>query len=348
MTGTPGEYRLYQELAGWWPLISAPGEYAEDAARVAAALAAAQVPVREVLDLGSGGGHVAVHLKDKLALTLVDRSAAMLAVSRQLNPECAHHQGDMRTVRLGRAFDAVLVHDAVDYMTTEAELSQVIETAFAHCRPGGIAVFVPDHVAETFQAASGGGGSGDAAGRHASFRERAWDPDPADSWIQAEYEFVLRAADGTAQVIRETHRLGAFSRPAWFRLLAGAGFDPELGPEPAAGPAADRAGGGSRDQPAICSPAAGPADHAIRSWWRNCSAAAPPGARIARRITRCHVQRAGPCLRPGVLPRLLPPEPARTWPAHSPCCAGCSGTTPSAARSKRSSSTSSRAATRSC
>ena len=70
----------------------------------------------------------------------------------------------MRTVRLGRAFDAVLVHDAVDYMTTEAELGQVIETAFVHCRPGGIAVFVPDHVAETFQAASGGGGSGDATG----------------------------------------------------------------------------------------------------------------------------------------------------------------------------------------
>ncbi len=82
--------------------------------------------------------------------------------------------------------------------------------------------------------------------RHASFRERAWDPDPADSWIQAEYEFVLRAADGTAQVIRETHRLGAFSRPAWFRLLAGAGFDPELGEEPAGRAVPRTGGGGSR------------------------------------------------------------------------------------------------------
>jgi hypothetical protein len=40
-------------------------------------------------------------------MTLVDLSEEMLVVSRQLNPECQHHQGDMRTVRLGRTFDAV-------------------------------------------------------------------------------------------------------------------------------------------------------------------------------------------------------------------------------------------------
>ena len=42
-------------------------------------------------------------------MTLVDLSDGMLAVSRQLNPECEHHLGDMRTVRLGRTFDAVWV-----------------------------------------------------------------------------------------------------------------------------------------------------------------------------------------------------------------------------------------------
>lgn len=236
--GLPGEYRLYRELAGWWPLISPPREYAEEARYLATVLGSADGPVREVLDLGSGGGHNAVHLKGRLALTLVDLSAEMLSVSRRLNPECAHLQGDMRTVRLGRVFDAVLVHDAVDYVTCEADLQQVIETAFAHCRPGGIAVFVPDYTAETFQAASGGGGGSDPDGRRASFRERTWDPDPADDWIQADYEFVLRAADGTVRVVREAHRLGAFSRDGWLRLLAGAGFEPEgrFGPETPAGP----------------------------------------------------------------------------------------------------------------
>jgi SAM-dependent methyltransferase len=228
MPTTEGEYRLYRDLASWWPLISPPEEYEQEAAYLAEVLnSAAAVPVREVLDLGSGGGHVAVYLKDRFTLTLADISADMLAVSRRLNPHCRHLQGDMRTLRLNRAFDAVLVHDAVDYVTTEDDLRQVVETAFAHCRPGGVAIFVPDYVKDTFGDLTGGGGGGtDADGRHAIFREVTWDPNPADDWVQAEYEFTLRSADGTVEVIRETHRLGAFSRELWLRLLAAAGFDP--------------------------------------------------------------------------------------------------------------------------
>lgn len=227
----PDDYRLYQELAGWWPLISPPGEYAQEAAYLAAVLAAAPGPVHTVLDLGSGGGNVALHLKRHARLTLVDISEAMLAVSRRLNPECEHRQGDMRTIRLGTAFDAVLVHDAVDYMTSEDDLRQVIETAFEHGRPGGIALFVPDHTAESFQAGTGGGGGSEPSGRAASFREWTWDPDPGDSWVQAEYEFSLRSADGAVQTVHETHRLAAFGRADWTRLLTGAGFvlDPGLG-----------------------------------------------------------------------------------------------------------------------
>jgi trans-aconitate methyltransferase len=225
VTDPPGEYRLYQDLAGWWPLISPVGEYADEAAWLTGVLDSAPVPVRRVLDLGSGGGHLAAHLKDRFALTLVDLSEQMLAVSRVLNPECEHRQGDMRTIRLGRVFDAVLVHDAVDYMTSEADLRQVIGTAFAHCRPGGIAMFVPDHVTQTFREVNGEGGSSDESGRRAWFRERTWDPDPADTWVQAEYEFILTDAVGTVEVVRETHRLGMFGRETWLGLLADAGFE---------------------------------------------------------------------------------------------------------------------------
>src|SRR5215470_2973312 len=149
-TDTDG-YRLYSDLAAWWPLISPPEEYAEEAAFAARLLGQTARPDREVLELGSGGGHSASHLRPRFTMTLVDASPGMLAVSRQLNPDCAHVEGDMRTIRLGRAFDAVFVHDAVDYMTSETDLRQVIQTAFAHCRPGGIAVFMPDHTAENFE-----------------------------------------------------------------------------------------------------------------------------------------------------------------------------------------------------
>ena len=217
-------YRLYAELATWWPLISPPAEYAADAAVIGAVFSGAGLPVRTVLDLGSGGGHVAAHLLAGRSMTLVDRSAQMLAVSRQLNPDCAHVQGDMRTIRLDRSFDAVLVHDAVDYVTSQDDLRLVIATAYAHCRPGGVAVFAPDHTAETFRPGTGGGGGSDSSGRQASFRERTSDPDQADDWILAEYEFTLRDADGSVRVVTEAHRLGSFRRDTWLRLLTEAGF----------------------------------------------------------------------------------------------------------------------------
>jgi SAM-dependent methyltransferase len=227
MTRPAAEHRLYGDLAAWWPLISAPEEYTEEAATAAAVLNTASIPVREVLELGSGGGHNAVHLKSRFRLTLVDLSEDMLDVSRRLNPECEHHQGDMRTIRLGRAFDAVFVHDAVAYMTTEADLRQVTKTAFAHCCPGGLALFVPDHTAETFQPVTDHGGSDGPDGRGARYLEWTTDPDPGDTWIQSEYAFLLRDTDGSVRMVHETHRTGLFSRAVWLRLLAGAGFHAE-------------------------------------------------------------------------------------------------------------------------
>ena len=58
-------------------------------------------------------------------MTLVDLSARMLEASRRLNPECAQVRGDMRTVRLGRMFDAEFVHDAIVYPTRQRAAQRV-------------------------------------------------------------------------------------------------------------------------------------------------------------------------------------------------------------------------------
>lgn len=78
---------LYTDLAAWWPLCSAPAEYKEEAQIFRRALLAnsRRAPVT-VLELGSGGGNNASHLKRHFQLTLVDLSPQMLAVSRRLNP----------------------------------------------------------------------------------------------------------------------------------------------------------------------------------------------------------------------------------------------------------------------
>ncbi|MDP8976131.1 MAG: class I SAM-dependent methyltransferase [Actinomycetota bacterium] len=217
-------HRFYGELAAWWPLISPLDEYTEEAAFAATLLSSASVPVSEVLELGSGGGHNAVHLKKSFAMTLTDLSEEMLDVSRRLNPECDHHCGDMRTLRLSRSFDAVFVHDSVDYMTNEVDLRRAIQTAFVHCRPGGVAVFVPDATTETFQPASGHGGRDGADGRGVRYLDWSWDPDPEDSWTLTEYAFLLRDVDGSVRVVHETHRVGLFGGEDWLRFVGDAGF----------------------------------------------------------------------------------------------------------------------------
>jgi SAM-dependent methyltransferase len=215
---------MYGELAGWWPLLSAPSEYAEEAATYRRLLAeAADRPPATVLELGSGGGNNAAHLKAHFELTLVDLSPGMLEVSRRENPECEHVQGDMRTVRLGRTFDAVFVHDAVMYMTSEEDLRQAIATAFVHCRPGGAALFAPDQLRETFRTGTDWGGH-DGDGRGARFLEWTWDPDPLDTTYTVDYAYLLREADGSVRVEHDRHVEGLFPRATWLRLLSEAGF----------------------------------------------------------------------------------------------------------------------------
>jgi SAM-dependent methyltransferase len=213
------DHRFYGELAEWWPLISPPEEYEEEAAFVAEVLGS----VHDVLELGSGGGHLASHLP--FSMTLVDLSEDMLEVSRRLNPERAHIQGDMRTVRLGRTFDAVLLYDAVDYMTTEDDLRQAVGTAFVHCRPGAIALFVPDQTVETFVPSTDHGGADGPDGRAARYLDWSWDPDPDDTWMQTEYAFVLKDRDGSIRTVHESHRCGVFAEDTWLRLLGDAGFE---------------------------------------------------------------------------------------------------------------------------
>jgi len=149
----------------------------------------------------------------------------MLAVSQELNPECDHFIGDMRTVRLGREFDAVMIHDAIMYMTSEADLLRAISTAYVHCRRGGAALFAPDCTREKFQPSTSHGGD-DAGLRGMRYLEWTWDPDPADTWYVTDFAYLLRDSNGAVHCEQDRHLLGLFPRATWLSLLAHAGFEP--------------------------------------------------------------------------------------------------------------------------
>jgi SAM-dependent methyltransferase len=178
---------------------------------------------RTLLELGSGGGSSAYYLKSRFEMTLVDMSPRMLRVSRRLNPECEHVRGDIRRVRLRRHFDAVFVHDAICHMTTEAQLLAAMQTAYEHCRPGGVALFVPDFVRETFLAGTDQGGSDSERGS-VRFLQWVFDPDPADATYVVDFAILIRDRRGRARVEHDRHVLGLFPRRRWLRLLRDVGF----------------------------------------------------------------------------------------------------------------------------
>src|SRR5439155_25548378 len=127
-----------------------------------------------------------------------------------------HLVGDMRTLRLGRTFDAVLIHDAIGYMTSESDLRAAMATAFEHLRPAGAAVVEPDHVREAFQPETDHGGEDgpDQAdgrpGRALRYLEWQTDPDPADMTYHVDYALLLRHHDGSMAARQDRHVAGVF------------------------------------------------------------------------------------------------------------------------------------------
>jgi SAM-dependent methyltransferase len=217
--------KLYAELAPWWLFLLPPTKYSVEAELCRHILVEFEQPVRTLLELGSGGGNNAYHLKRHFQMTLVDRSPEMLAVSSALNPECEHFQDDIRTVRLARSFDAVLIHDAIMHMTSEDELALTLKTAFEHCTPGGIALFVPDYIRENFHPMTSHGGH-DSDTRGARCLWWTWDPNPNDTVYELAMAYILRDDDGSVRFEGDRHQFGLFSRATWLQLLENAGFLP--------------------------------------------------------------------------------------------------------------------------
>jgi SAM-dependent methyltransferase len=219
--------KLYKGLAKWWPLFSAPEDYAEEATWIIDTFkeALGRKPLT-ILELGSGGGNTASHLSRHARMTLVDVNEEMFAVSRLLNPGADHFCGDMRDVRLGTTFDAVLIHDAIMYMTTKRDLESALATARAHLRDDGIAMVLPDHVLETLAAGtdSGGHDATDGSGRGVRYLQWTHASKPGATTFDVDYAIVVRDSDGSVEVHHDRHEEGVFPRSTWLEAFARAGF----------------------------------------------------------------------------------------------------------------------------
>ena len=219
--------RMYSELAPWFHHVTHPDEYADEAAHVARlSTAACRGAAKTLLELGSGGGNNASHLKAHFSCTLTDVSPDMLALSRTLNPECEHIVGDMRTLRLEQLFDIVFVHDAINYMTTEADLRAAIATAAAHIRPGGVAIFMPDAVTETFAPGAEHGGRDGVGGRGLRFLGWTHELNADGVTYDVDYVLLIHEPGRPIRLEQDRHTMGLFPRATWRSLIEGSGLEP--------------------------------------------------------------------------------------------------------------------------
>jgi SAM-dependent methyltransferase len=231
--------RLYNELAYLWPIISPPEDYADEAGYWRRAIREKLGEGRHcILELGVGGGHNLSHLTADFDATAVDLSLRMLELSRRLNPDVDHYLGDMRTVRLGRKFDAVLIHDAVSYMLTEDDLRAAFATARTHLRRGGVLLAAPDLVRDTFRDGKIINWSGrpplQPGDTEVRVEERLSDPDPADTTVESLFIYTI-TENGVNRVEQDIHVSGLFPIATWIALMEEAGFEVEALPLPGDG-----------------------------------------------------------------------------------------------------------------
>lgn len=226
----PTPPRLYSDLVALWPLVSPPESYPEEVETFRTRFRRHGVSDgARVLHLGCGGGSIDYHLKRFYQVTGVDISEGMLAHARRLNPEVRYHIGDIRTHRLDEVFDAVLVHDAISYMTSEEELAAVYRTAAAHLHVGGVMVALPEELRSRVAQNRSHVETHTDGDRTVTIIELDHDPDPSDHSFENVFVFLIReGADLHVEVDR--HINGVFELDEFVAAIEAAGFDASVDP----------------------------------------------------------------------------------------------------------------------
>ncbi len=224
--------RMYGDLAWTWPIFSGRDNYVVEAEDFTARIRSySSIQVETLLHLGCGCGQLDWTLKKHFGVTGVDISPDMLAMARAQNPEVTYHLGDMRTVRLGRIFDAVMVADSIDYMLREQELRAAFETALLHLKPDGVFCTYAEHTCERFNQNDTQCSAHSRGGVDLAFFENSYDPDPTDTTFEYTAVYLIRR-DGALQIETDRHLCGLFPLQTWLDLLREVGFQVTLAETP--------------------------------------------------------------------------------------------------------------------
>ena len=221
--------RLYDDMAWIWPVMSLPEHYREESefyARIIMEMSGGKA--KTVLNLGTGGGHNDSHLKRIFRVTGVDASVKMLELAKKLNPEVEYHHADMRSVRLNRIFDAVIIFDSIVYMLTDEDLQALFRTAAEHLESGGIVVAYHETLREYFREYT----RVDTNTRDnmtVSYVEHCHDPAPDDETVQTDLVYIIHR-DNRRIIETDLHITRIIHLQQLLDIIKSCGFETRLIP----------------------------------------------------------------------------------------------------------------------
>ncbi len=217
------KWPAYNELAWIEPIVAPVEEYAKETEHYCTVIREhSKIEPKTLLHLGSGAGINDFTFKKHFEVTGVDISKGMLEVAGKLNPEVTYSFGDMRTVTLGKLFDAVVIPDSINYMTTVEDMQKVIIAAYKHLKPGGVFLFIT-HIKEEFMENNFvyTGSKGDL---EVTVFENNYYPDPDGTTYEATIVYLVRRG-GKLEIHTDRHVIGLFSLEIWLELIKRSGFE---------------------------------------------------------------------------------------------------------------------------
>jgi SAM-dependent methyltransferase len=129
--------RLYDALYAY-------KDYAGEAVQLSRLIRERSPGARTLLDVACGTGKHLELLHADFEVEGVDLDEGLLAVARERLGPVPLHLGDMRTLDLGRRFDAVTcLFSAIGHLADVGELDRAIAAMASHLEPGGVLIVEP-------------------------------------------------------------------------------------------------------------------------------------------------------------------------------------------------------------
>ena len=119
-------------------------DYSAESARIAELIRAHNPDARTLLDVACGTGKHLEHLQTQFECAGVDLDEGLLEVARERVPGVPLEAADMRTLELGRRFDAITcLFSAIGFVGSPDGLAAAARAFAAHLEPGGVLLVEP-------------------------------------------------------------------------------------------------------------------------------------------------------------------------------------------------------------